>query len=336
MSGVPTCSGQKELVAQIVPIVYKWCQEYEWDEKEIESLIHSFGDIFSIDYTGESGAFCQITLPHGANCKFPLDFYSPDKSTLNAYVVAREGSLPTKISEGDEIFVPTYKFGNAISINGDYLRDKRKDVIRRSLSIFLKGFKHRAEFDKYRCLLYAAKNRVKKPLNNIKALVTDFASRGKSLTHIVISSKAMELMKKESDAGSLAKYPKLSEVTDSTIPILSGINEVYGIKIIVVPDISDMYYDMLPWIKNKKRWYKKLSHWFFKKLGFQRIKRDIMLGLDLNNNSSTVQPIREKLITFNDPTLARSAKVGIYGWMEHGIAILDSEITSLAYFPFSR
>jgi hypothetical protein len=35
-------------------------------------------------------------------------------------------------------------------------------------------------------------------------------------------------------------------------------------------------------------------------------------------------PVREEMQMFDDPTLHRSAKAGVYGWMEIGFAALDT------------
>jgi hypothetical protein len=34
-------------------------------------------------------------------------------------------------------------------------------------------------------------------------------------------------------------------------------------------------------------------------------------------------PIKEEVSVYEDPTLHRSRRAGIYGWMEAGVAVLD-------------
>jgi hypothetical protein len=47
---------------------------------------------------------------------------------------------------------------------------------------------------------------------------------------------------------------------------------------------------------------------------------------------SFVMPIREELQTYEDPALYRLQKAGIYGWMEHGFAVLDPRRILLGEF----
>jgi hypothetical protein len=52
-------------------------------------------------------------------------------------------------------------------------------------------------------------------------------------------------------------------------------------------------------------------------------QREYCIGLDLSTMDSFVMPIREELQTFEDPALYREQRAGIFGWMEHGFAVLD-------------
>jgi hypothetical protein len=48
------------------------------------------------------------------------------------------------------------------------------------------------------------------------------------------------------------------------------------------------------------------------------------VGLDLSTQDSFVEPVVQELETFEDPNLYRSQKMGVFGWLEHGFAVLDS------------
>jgi len=52
--------------------------------------------------------------------------------------------------------------------------------------------------------------------------------------------------------------------------------------------------------------------------------REFVVGLDLSHRDQFVMPVRETMKMFDDPTLHRSMKMGVYGWLELGFAALDT------------
>jgi len=52
--------------------------------------------------------------------------------------------------------------------------------------------------------------------------------------------------------------------------------------------------------------------------------RELVVGLDLTNNASFVMPVRERVQVFDDPTLHRQRRAGVYAWAEHGFGVLDN------------
>ena len=52
-------------------------------------------------------------------------------------------------------------------------------------------------------------------------------------------------------------------------------------------------------------------------------------GFDSSTNDSLVMPIKEEWKTFDDPTLHRHQKQGIYGWERVGFGVLDSRMISM-------
>jgi hypothetical protein len=53
-------------------------------------------------------------------------------------------------------------------------------------------------------------------------------------------------------------------------------------------------------------------------------KREIVVGLDLTNQDSFVNPIRAEVEVFEDPLFHRQRRAGVYAWGEHGFSVLDS------------
>jgi hypothetical protein len=59
---------------------------------------------------------------------------------------------------------------------------------------------------------------------------------------------------------------------------------------------------------------------------------EFVVGLDLSTMDSFVMPIRKELETLDDPALYRQQRMGIFGWMEHGFAVLDPRRVLLGAF----
>ena len=60
--------------------------------------------------------------------------------------------------------------------------------------------------------------------------------------------------------------------------------------------------------------------------------QEIVVGLDLSNNDSFVMPVRAGLQIFEDDTLHRQRRAGVYGWQEHGFGALDNRRILLGSF----
>ena len=61
-------------------------------------------------------------------------------------------------------------------------------------------------------------------------------------------------------------------------------------------------------------------------------KKEIVVGLDLRNLDSFVMPVRAPVEIFEDDTLHRQRRAGLYGWAEHGFAALDTRRVLLGAF----
>ena len=59
---------------------------------------------------------------------------------------------------------------------------------------------------------------------------------------------------------------------------------------------------------------------------------EIVVGLDLSRQDSFVMPVRENVQIFEDDTLHRQRRAGLYGWAEHGFALLDNRRVLLGSF----
>ena len=65
---------------------------------------------------------------------------------------------------------------------------------------------------------------------------------------------------------------------------------------------------------------------------FPGSKKELVVGLDLSNRDSFVMPVRSPVEVFEDDTLHRQRRAGLYGWAEHGFAALDTRRVLLGSF----
>ena len=56
------------------------------------------------------------------------------------------------------------------------------------------------------------------------------------------------------------------------------------------------------------------------------------MGLDLRNLDSFVMHVRAPVEIWEDDTLHRQRRAGLYGWAEHGFAALDTRRVLLGAF----
>jgi hypothetical protein len=85
--------------------------------------------------------FESITLEHGTNPEFPLDFLSPGSEDLFvAYAVPAHGKLPEQQIESDYVTVPTYEVGQSMSWLNKWAKNARWDVVSRAMQVFEAGF----------------------------------------------------------------------------------------------------------------------------------------------------------------------------------------------------
>ena len=76
------------------------------------------------------GIFSPETLAGGAQAIYPLDFLAPgQESWFVAYDMPKQGRVPERHVEGDEVYVHTYRIANAIDWDLSYVRNARWNII---------------------------------------------------------------------------------------------------------------------------------------------------------------------------------------------------------------
>jgi len=283
-----------------------------------------------------NGIYERMVLAPGAQANFQLDFVKPGEEDLNftAITLPKQGRVPERHVEGDELWVPTFRITNAIDWSLRYARDARFDVVGRALDVYRKGFTRKINEDGWHTLLAAADAR--------GLVVNDPIAQNGQFTKELIS-KMMTAMTRNAggngQAGNLTDvYLSMEAVEDirawditeidmfTRRDILQSAGEnlmtIYGVRLHPMTEygVGQEYQLYLEGVLGRLV------------TAVDPGDAEFAVGLDLSTNDSFVQPIRQELQTFEDPALHRQQRAGFYGWLEHGFAVLDNRRLLLATF----
>jgi len=94
--------------------------------------------VFDRDNLG--GIFEKQVLAPGAQANYPLDFVKPgEEDEFIAFTLPKQGRVPERHVEGDELWVPTFQLANSIDWSLRYARDARFDVVGRAIRVYQMG-----------------------------------------------------------------------------------------------------------------------------------------------------------------------------------------------------
>lgn len=274
-----------------------------------------------------NGIYEPIQLQVNATPEFPLDFIAPGtEKDYVAYTIPNHGYIPQRNVEGDYVMVPVYDIGASIDWNLKYARDARWDVIGRAMEVFQAQFVKKLNDDGWHTLLASAVDRnivvvdsdanpgqfTKRLVSLAKTVVrrngggnTTSINRGK-LTDMFVSPEAIEDIRNWN-------VDQVDEFTRRDIFLSEDgvLTRIFGVNL---HDIDEL---------GEGQEYQLYS---LNQLGVTLPinKVELMLGLDLRRRDSFVMPIREQVQVFEDDTLHRQKRGGIYGWAEQGFAALDN------------
>jgi len=274
-----------------------------------------------------SGIFESIKLQSNATPEFPLDFLAPGtEKDFVAYTIPNHGYIPQRNVEGDFVMVPTYNIGASIDWNLKYARDARWDIIGRAMEVFQAQFTKKINDDGWHTLLASGVDRnivvvdsdanagqfSKRLVSLLKTVIrrngggnSTSINRGK-LTDLFISPEAMEDIRNWN-------VDQLDEVTRHEIFLAEDgtLNRIFGVNLHDIDELGEgQEYQLYS--------ASQLS------VTMPSNKVELIVGLDLAHSDSFVMPIREEVQVFEDDTLHRQNRGGIYGWMEFGLAALDN------------
>lgn len=302
--------------------------------------------IFDRDNLG--GIYEKQVLAPGAQANYPLDFVKPgEEDEFMAFTLPKQGRVPERHVEGDELWVPTFSIGNSIDWSLKYAREARFDVIMRAIRVYEAGFVRKINSDGWRTILGAADGRglivhangtapftgstlspvaaagqfTKELLSRMKTAMTRGAGGNGNagrLTDTYLSMEAMEDIR-------AWDVDEIDEFTRREIFVSKeyGLAQIYGVVLHEMTEFGEgqEYEEFLEVTLGN-------AH----SVVSSATLKEYCIGLDLSTMDSFVMPIRYELETYEDPALYREQRAGIFGWMEHGFAVLDSRRVLIGEF----
>lgn len=282
--------------------------------------------------------FERIPMAPGTSTEFPLDLISPgEEADFTAYTNPGHGRVPERSVEGDYVMIPTYSITNSIDFLLRYAREARWDVVARAAQVMEAGFVKKMNDDGWHTLLAAGVDR------NILVYDAD-AAAGQFTKRLVSLMKVVMRRNAGGNSGSIKRgsltdmymspegvedirnwgVDQLDEVSRREIYVASdnagSVSRVFGVNIHALDELGEG---------------QEYQDYFTSELsGTLGPASDVELvvGLDLAANDSFVMPVKQEVTIYEDDTLHRQQRAGMYGFAEIGYGVLDSRRVLLGSF----
>ena len=282
--------------------------------------------------------FERIQMQPGTSTEFPLDLVSPgEENDFVAYTNPGHGRIPERTVEGDYVMIPTYSISNSIDFLLRYAREARWDVVARASQVLEAGFVKKMNDDGWHTILAAGVDRnilvydadaaagqfTKRLISLMKTVMRRNAGGNSAsikrgvLTDLYLSPEGLEDIRNWG-------VDQADEVTRREIFTSSdegaAMTRVFGVNLHALDELGEN---------------QEYQEYFVQQLsGSLGPSSDVELcvGLDLNANDSFVMPVKQEVTIFEDDTLHRQQKAGMYGFAEIGYGVLDSRRVLLGSF----
>lgn len=291
--------------------------------------------IFDEDNLGD--IFRREVLAPGATPNYPLDFIRPGTEDVDftAVTLPKQGRVPERHVEGDELWVPTFAIANSIDWSLRYAREARFNIIARAIKVYQMGFVRKINEDGWHTLLAAADSR--------GLVVADTVAQAGQFTKELVAKMQTAMTRNAGGNGQSGKLTDLYLSLEAKEHIrawdISEIDEVTRREILTSGgnNMANLYGTMLHFMTEfgvGQEYQNYLATTLGRSVaGADPTDVQFCVGLDKSTNDSFVQPIRQELQTFEaGPEMHRQQRAGVYGWMEHGFAVLDNRRLLLGTF----
>ena len=283
-----------------------------------------------------SNIFQALAMEPGTTTEFPLDLLAPGEEDEHvAYTNPGHGRIPERQVEGDYVMVPTYSISSSIDYLLRYARDARWDVVARAAQVLEAGFVKKINDDGWHTILSAAVDRnilvydsdaaagqfTKRLISLMKTVMrrngggnSASVNRGR-LTDVYLSPEGLEDIRNWG-------VDQVDEVTRREIYSAgeSGITRIFGVNLHDLDELGE-----------GQEYQEFFDEDLSGSLG-PSSDVELVIGLDLQSNDSFLMPIKQQVQVFEDDTLHRHQKAGMYGWAELGFAVLDNRRVLAASF----
>jgi len=230
--------------------------------------------------------FAQDNLPPGALAQYPIDF--PD---VQAWVLPRMGSIPVRFVSGDELIVNTFEITADVQYRTSYARDGRFDIAQRAAKKLSNAIIEQEEESGW-TLIRAAIS-----ADNTISDATEGNYLSKRLINLAIAY--MEdlgyngdiLFCSTNSAAEIREWDntQLDDTTRREVFKQGGMKSIWGVTIVPLRRLGD----------------------------------DEAYLFDTSRFG--VMPIRQKLMTFEDPAIASKLRFGFMAYEEIGFGVLDDK-----------
>ncbi len=281
-----------------------------------------------------AGIFTPQVFDPTARIEYPIDFYRPDNAAeFTAYVIPNQGKIPQRQIEGDYVTVPTYDIGSGIDWLLRYAREARWDIVGRALEVLEAGFVKKLNDDGWHTILAAgfdrniivsdsnaAAGQFSKRLISLMKLVMRRNGGGNStsvnrarLTHLFLSPESVEDIRNWG-------IDEVDEITRREIFVADeqGEAKVFNVKLVALDELGENQ-------EYQKYYVNTIAAGASNSGMASSTDLEIAVGLDLDKNDAFCMPIREELQVFEDDSLHRSRRAGVYAWSAQGFAVLNNQ-----------
>jgi len=261
--------------------------------------------------------------------EFPIDPIQPGmENDFKAFAVPDCSCLPCVLLEADYVTIPTYEIANCVEWCMKRARKGNLNIVDRATEAFRAGFTKKMNDDGWHVLVASGLDRniivrdsaavagqFTKRLVSLMKLVMRRNGGGNStclnrgqLTDLFLSPEGMEDIRNWN-------VDQVDEITRREIFVGAdcdnGLTRIFCVNLHALDELGvnqeyQLYYEndlsgVLP-----------------------AGKQEIVVGLDLANRDSFVQPIVSELEVFGDDSMRKCRRQGIYGFFEGGFSALSS------------
>ena len=288
-----------------------------------------FGDVVTSIYEA-------MPLEPGATPEFPLDLLAPGTESEHvAYTNPGHGRIPERSVEGDYVMVNTYGITSSIDFLLKYAREANWNVIARAMQVLESSFVKKINDDGWHTLLAAGVDRnilvydndaaagqfTKRLISLLKVVMRRNAGgnsasikRG-TLTDMYLSPECLEDIRNWSvDQADETTRREIYTSADEG----SAMTRVFGVNLHALDELGEG---------------QEYQSYFTSELSGTlgpNSDTELIVGLDLNADDSFVMPVKQEVTVFEDDTLHRQQRAGMYGFAEIGYGVLDSRRVLLA------